>query len=89
MKAIKNKTHRPLVVPLPRGKKLHLGPGKTGQIAAGAANHAGLLKLVEAGEIEMLDETQGALEAGGSAKIGRGAQGGRSAGGVARRSGDR
>jgi hypothetical protein len=89
MKAIKNKTRRPLIVPLPRGKKLHLGPGKTGQIAAEAADHAGVLKLVEAGEIEILDETQAALEIGGSGKIGRGTQGTQAAGGVARRSGDR
>ena len=29
MKTITNKTHRPLSVPLPRGKTLFLGPGKT------------------------------------------------------------
>lgn len=89
MKAIKNKTRRPLVVPLPRGKKLHLGPGKTGQIAGEAAEHPALMKLVEAGEIEVLDETQAALETGGSGKIGRNAQGGQGASGVARRGGDR
>ena len=33
MKTITNKTQRPVAVPLPRGKKLHLGPGKAGQIA--------------------------------------------------------
>lgn len=89
MRAIKNKTRRPLVVPLPRDKKLHLGPGKTGQIAAEALDHAGVVKLVDAGEIEILDETQSALETGGSGKIGRGARGGTTATGVARRGGDR
>ena len=90
MKAIKNKTPRPLVVPLPRGKKLHLGPGKTGQVGDEAADHAGLVKLVQAGQIEILDEKQAALETGGgSGKIGRRVQGGAGAGGVGRRSGDR
>jgi hypothetical protein len=89
VKAIKNKTRRPLVVPLPRGKKLHLGPGKTGQIAAEAAEHPGLVKLAEAGDIEILDETQAALETGGGSKIGRGAGGSQGPGGVMRRSGDR
>ena len=89
MRAIKNKTRRPLVVPLPRGKKLYLGPGKTGQIAAEAVDHAGLVKLADAGEIEILDETQTALETGGSSKIGRGAPSESTASGVARRGGDR
>ena len=89
MRAIKNKTRRPLVVPLPRGKKLHLGPGKTGQIAAEAVNHAGLVKLADAGEIEILDETQTALETETRGKIGRGAPGESTASGVARRGGDR
>jgi len=56
MKEIKNKTSRPLRVPLPRGKKLFLGPNMVAQIADGAAKHAELLKLVEAGSIEILGE---------------------------------
>jgi hypothetical protein len=55
MKSIRNKTQAPLVVPLPRGKKLHLGPGKSGEIAIEAASHPPLLKLVEAGQVELLD----------------------------------
>lgn len=54
MKTILNKTPRPLKVPLPRGKVLHLGPKKSGEIADGAADHAPLAKLVEAGELEIL-----------------------------------
>ena len=88
MKAVKNKTQRPLVVPLPRGKKLHLGPGKTGQIATEAAEHPGLVKLADAGDIEILDETQAKI-AGNSGKIGGGGQGGPASSGVARRGGDR
>jgi hypothetical protein len=37
MKTVANKTQKPLSVPLPRGKVLHLGPGKTGQISSEAA----------------------------------------------------
>jgi len=56
MKTIRNTTHKPLRVPLPRGKVLHLGPQKTGEIAAGAEEHPPLVKLIEAGEIEVLGE---------------------------------
>jgi hypothetical protein len=55
MKTVVNKTRTPLKVPLPRGKSLRLGPNKTGQIADGAAEHAGVKKLVEAGKIEIFD----------------------------------
>lgn len=53
---VSNKTHKPLSVPLPGGKTLHLGPGKTGQITAKAAEDPRLKKLVEAGEIEIFSE---------------------------------
>ena len=58
MPTISNKTHLPLRVPLPGGKTLHLGPGKTGQISPKAIEHSGLKKLVEAGKIEITDEHQ-------------------------------
>jgi len=53
MTAISNKTQRPLSIPLPGGKSLHLGPGKTGQIAAKAVEDPQVKKLVESGEIEV------------------------------------
>lgn len=56
MKTIRNKTTRPLRVPLPGGKVLHLGPAKDGQIADPAAQHPGLQRLVQAGSIEILGE---------------------------------
>ena len=56
MKTVTNKTRRPLAIPLPRGKTLHLGPGSTAEIAANAAEHPPLKKLVDAGEIEIHDE---------------------------------
>lgn len=90
VKTISNKTRRPLSVPLPRGKILHLGPGRTGQIASEAAEYPPLKKLVEAGEIEILGEGQAGVAAGVAAgKIGRlGAQG-QTRGLGGRRSGDR
>ena len=53
---VSNKTHKPLSVPLPGGKTLHLGPGKTGQISAKAAEDPRLKKLVDAGDIEIFAE---------------------------------
>lgn len=52
---ITNKTKRPIRVPLPGGKKLFLGPGKTGQITAKAAEHPPLVELLEAGDLETDD----------------------------------
>lgn len=71
---ITNKTNRPISVPLPRGKKLFLGPAKTGQVNAKAAGHLPLVKLVEAGDLE-IDETghqhNGASSGASSARTGR------------------
>ena len=64
MKTIVNKTTRPLRVPLPGGKTLHLGPKKSGQIADPAADHPALRKLVEAGDIVIQGE--GGAEAEGT-----------------------
>lgn len=55
MKTVINKTHLPVKVPLPRGKALHLGPKKTGQIRNEDAEHPAVKKLVEAGEIEVVE----------------------------------
>lgn len=88
MKTIKNKTNRPLRVPLPRGKTVHLGPAKSGQITAEAAEYTGLKKMIDAGEIELFDEESGPEGAGGGGPRGHAAQG-HGAGGVNRRSGDR
>ncbi|MFN7960987.1 MAG: hypothetical protein U0002_06920 [Thermoanaerobaculia bacterium] len=53
MKTLLNKSQKALRVPLPKGKSLHLPPGKSGQIADAAAEHPPLLRLVEAGELEV------------------------------------
>lgn len=87
MPTITNKTQRPLSVPLPRGKILHLGPGKAGQIARNAADHPPLKKLVQAGEIE-ITEDEGETGGSGGRKAGQSWMPGH-ASGVGRRGGDR
>ncbi len=51
---ILNKTKRPLRIPLPGGKQLHLGPGKTGQISPKSADHPALKQLIDQGEVELV-----------------------------------
>ncbi|MEO6025598.1 MAG: hypothetical protein ABIR79_01875 [Candidatus Binatia bacterium] len=89
MKTIKNKTTKPIRVPLPRGKTVHLGPNKSGQITVEASEHPGLKKLVEAGEIELIDEGPGSGGGGAGGAGGSGARHGYGGGGGMRRSGDR
>ena len=53
---ITNKTRKPLRLPLPGGKRLFLGPGKTGQVSPKALEHPPLVKLLEAGDrIEVVE----------------------------------
>ena len=54
MKTIRNTSRRPLAVPLPGGRKLHLGPNQTGEIAEQAAEHPPLAELVSSGALEIL-----------------------------------
>lgn len=56
MKTIVNKTHKPIKVPLPQGKVLHLGPNQKGQISHKAVDHEPLKKLVAEGTIEIQGE---------------------------------
>ncbi len=66
---VSNKTQQPLSVPLPGGKKLRLGPGKTGQITPKAAQHPRVKKLIDDGELEILEGgTSSAAGGGGSSK---------------------
>jgi hypothetical protein len=89
MPAVSNKTQRPLSVPLPGGKTLHLGPGKTGQISAKAVEDPRLKKLVDAGEIEIVDENPRLTAGPGGGKLRRTSMHGHTSGGGSRRSGDR
>jgi hypothetical protein len=56
MKIVRNKTGRPLRVPLPGRKTLHLGPAQTAEVSDRALEHARLQKLVEDGSIEIVGE---------------------------------
>ncbi len=84
---VTNKTRKPLSVPLGRGKKLYLGPGKSGEIAANDMEHPPLKALVENGAIEIVHR-RAHTGAGGSDARGRPSRGHSSSGGP-RRSGDR
>lgn len=54
MKTVRNKTSRPLRVPLPQGKVLHLGPRQTGQV--GHLDHPPLKKMIDAGDLEVVED---------------------------------
>ena len=84
---VTNKTRKPLSIELGRGKKLFLGPGKSGEIASSAVELAAVKALIESGAIEVV-EGHSHVGAGGSDTRGRPSQGHMSGGGV-HRSGDR
>ena len=63
MKTIRNKTHAPVRVPLPRGKRLHLGPDQEGQIAHTDVDHEPLQRLVESDVLEIIDDQSAAAAA--------------------------
>ncbi len=85
---ITNKAKKPLSVPLPAGKKLFLGPGKSGQITPAAAARPALVKLIEAGDVEISEE--GAKRrSGGSSGSGVSAASGHGGSGAMRQSGDK
>jgi len=89
---IKNTTKRPLRVPLPGGKRLHLGPAASGQVTPKAAEHPGFKQLLDSGEIEIVDEhnAKGASQSSGNTGFKPGASGGSSSsGGTLRHTGDR
>ncbi|MEM7516053.1 MAG: hypothetical protein AAF368_03895 [Planctomycetota bacterium] len=69
---IRNKTKKPLRIPLPAGKRLFLPPGATGQIAPKAATHPPLQKMIEADELEIVGEGR---SSGGSGSSGGGVSG--------------
>jgi hypothetical protein len=56
MKEIRNKTSRPLRVPLQRGKTLFLGPSQTAQVADNAMELAAFQKLIDDGQIELVGD---------------------------------
>ncbi len=89
MATITNKTRKSLSVPLPGGKKLRLGPLKSGEISPKAVDHPPLQKLIEAGEAEIVGPEQKPRRADHGGKGARPSSGGQSHGGGIRRTGDR
>lgn len=89
MTMVSNKTQRPLRVPLPGGRTLHLGPGKAGQISSKDAEHSAIKKLVEDAAIEVVDEDARQAQGGGDGGTGRTFIGAHARGSGSRRSGDR
>ena len=87
---IKNTTKRPLKVPLPGGKRLFLALGGTGQIAPRAAEHPPVKKLIDDGELEVLDGGRSKGSGSGSSGGISSSQGdGGGSGGGVRHTGDR
>jgi hypothetical protein len=89
VKTITNKTNKPIKIPLPGGKALHLGPDKSGQIRDEAAEHAPVQKLVDAGEIEIADGDHDSAGSGGRGLSPHQAQGGQRRSTFRQRKGDR
>jgi hypothetical protein len=84
---VTNKTRKPLSIQLGPGKKLFLGPGKSGEIAAKDVELATVKALIEGGAIEVA-QGRGQAGAGDSHTGGRPSQGHSPTTG-GRRSGDR
>jgi hypothetical protein len=89
MAAVTNKTGKPLSVPLPRGKTLHLGPRKSAQISSHDLDHPALRKLVDAGTIDIVAEDSGSGGGDDGGTHDRAPMPGHTAGRGGRRSGDR
>lgn len=85
---ITNKTRKPISLPLPGGKKLFLGPGKTGQVTAKALEFAPVAKLIEAGDLMTAENAVKAID-GGSGISGPPPSSAPKANGAMRQSGDR
>ena len=86
---IVNKTRKPLSVPLPGGKKLFLGPGKTGQVTAKALDHPPVVKLIEAGDLVTTGAGPKVKKGGGGSSKAGGGTGHKGGTGAMRQSGDR
>jgi len=88
MATITNKTRKPLSIPLPGGKKLRLGPLKSGEISPKAVDRPPVQKLIEAGDVEIFGPEQKPRRAGGDTSS-RPLSGGKNRGSGIRRTGDR
>ena len=56
IRTIINRTRKPVKIPLSGGKTLFLGPSRRGQVHDEAIERPAFKKLIETGDIEVLDE---------------------------------
>jgi hypothetical protein len=89
MATITNKTRKPLSVPLPGGKKLRLGPLKSGEISDKAVDHPPVQKLIKTGDVEIVEPRWKPKRAGDVGKGSPPSSGGQGHGGGVRHTGDR
>jgi hypothetical protein len=89
MATITNKTNKPLSVSLPGGKKLRLGPLKSGEISAKAIDRPQVQKLIEAGDVEISGSEPKHRGTGGGGKGVQTSSGVPGQGSGIRRTGDR
>lgn len=64
MKMIRNRTRKPVRIPLPGGRMLHLGPAREGQISDHALTRPALRTLLDDGTIEIVGESAHGPEQG-------------------------
>ena len=86
-----NKSRKPLIVPLPGGKRLFLQPGKSGQVTPKALEHPPVAELLESGALESAAGFHGSgTRAAGKTHSPSGKRSApKGGGGAARQSGDR
>ena len=65
MRVVVNKTSRPLKIHLPQGRTLHLGPRKEGRVTPQALESPGVKRMIEAGELAILDHGSQDMAHGG------------------------
>ncbi len=89
MRTIRNNSRKPLVVPLPRGKSLHLPPGKSGQISFQAADHPPVRRMIAEGDLELLGDESGSGKVNAGNKSIHESTHGHQPGSTSRQAGDR
>ena len=75
MKTIRNNSNLPLRVSLPRGKVLHLGPKASGQVHPDALERPAVKRMLEAGDLEVVDDAEARTGGDGSKSSNPSAQG--------------
>jgi len=75
MKTLTNKSRKPIRIPLPGGKIMFLGPGKSGQISDRHADLPAVQKLIDDGSIAVAGESAHADQAGGGGQVHDGTHG--------------